>query len=163
MATTAKKMSALTRSYLFAGIIGNMVIMRDGKTGKLFQGNRQKCHFYEGIFAMRNPPKQLNPLALLEEERDEYIASLRRHGLVADSDRASTGSEDADIEVVRSINNLKPVSEVYDAIRANFADLESGGEKIFDLDATMETVGRLGIDYNVKKVGEHTKFYDTAD
>lgn len=141
MATTAKKMSALTRSYLFAGIIGNMVIMRDGKTGKLFQGNRQKCHFYEGIFAMRNPPKQLNPLALLEEERDEYIASLRRHGLVADSDRASTGSEDADIEVVRSINNLKPVSEVYDAIRANFADLESGGEKIFDLDATMETVG----------------------
>ena len=35
-------------------------------------------------------------------------------------------------ELVRSIRNLKSVTEIYDAIRDNFKNLESGGEKIFD-------------------------------
>ena len=71
MASDERKMSSLTKEYQFAGVVGNLVLLRDGKTGKLLQGNRQKCHFYEGIFAMRQPPKQQNPIALVEEERSE--------------------------------------------------------------------------------------------
>ena len=131
MAAAGKKTSARTREFQFAGVIGNVVLMRDPETGKIYQGNRQKCHFYEGIFAMRNPPKQLNPLALIEDERNEYVKTLQTHGLMP-KDGSDVGSDDEDLEVVRSIQNLKSVSEVYDAIRARFRSLESGGEKVFD-------------------------------
>ena len=134
MAAPRKKMSELTREFQFAGVEGNMVLMRDGKSGKIYQGNRQKCHFYEGIFTMRNPPKQMNPLALMEAERKEYMQSLRAHGLVTSDTSKDGKSESEGDELVRSIRNLKSVTEIYDAIRDNFARLESGGEKILDFE-----------------------------
>ena len=60
---------------------------------------------------MRQPPKQLNPIALIEEERQEYIESLRSHGLIDDGEDASDGAKDG-LEMVRSIQQLKPVEEV---------------------------------------------------
>ena len=131
MVTEEKKLSSLTAEYQFAGAVGIMVILREQTTGKLYQGNRQKCHFYEGIFAMRQPPKQLNPIALIEEERQEYIESLRSHGLIDDGEDASDGAKDG-LEMVRSIQQLKPVEEVYDSIKGNFEKLSSGGVKLFD-------------------------------
>ena len=111
MASDERKMSSLTKEFQFAGVIGNLVLLRDGKTGKLFQGNRQKCHFFEGIFAMRQPPKQQNPIALVKEERQEYIDSLKAHGLIDDGKDASASAKEG-MEIVRNINQLKPVHEI---------------------------------------------------
>ena len=138
MVTETKKLSSLTAEYQFAGAIGIMVILRCPKTGKLLQGNRQKCHFYEGIFTLRQPPKQLNPIALIKEEREEYIDSLRAHGLIDNGEGASDSAKDG-MEIVRSIQNLKPVEEVYDSIKSDFDKLVSGGVKIFDTEQLAST------------------------
>ena len=66
MTTEHKKLSALTMEFYFGGMSGNMVLLVHQKTFVVHQGNAQKCHFYEGIFTERTPPKQSNPLGLLE-------------------------------------------------------------------------------------------------
>ena len=82
MTTEHKKLSALTMEFYFGGMSGNMVLLVHQETFVVYQGNAQKCHFYEGIFTERVPPKQSNPLGLLEEHVDNYVEALKAQGLV---------------------------------------------------------------------------------
>ena len=77
MMTDHKKLSELTMEFQFVWMLGNMVLLRNKENGVIYQGNRQKCSFYEGIYTTRQPPKQENPLALIEDERDEYLEVLK--------------------------------------------------------------------------------------
>ena len=81
-----KKLSALTMEFYFGGMSGNMVLLVHQDSFVVYQGNAQKCHFYEGIFTERVPPKQSNPLGLLQEHVDNYVATLEAQGLVKTPD-----------------------------------------------------------------------------
>ena len=127
MTTENRKLSSLTMEFYFGGMSGNMVLLVHQDTFVVYQGNAQKCHFYEGIFTERVPPKQSNPLGLLQEHVDNYVTTLKAQGLVKSTDGDSDG-----IQLVQSAQNMRPVSEIYDKIEQNFKALKIGDLTIFE-------------------------------
>ena len=129
MTTEHKKLSALTMEFYFGGMSGNMVLLVHQDTFVVYQGNAQKCHFYEGIFTERTPPKQSNPLGLLQDHVDNYVDALKAQGLV---DTGDSGEESEGMRVVQSAQNLKPVGDIYEKIKDNFKDIRIGDMPVFE-------------------------------
>lgn len=132
-----KKWESLTEEHYFAGTQGNQVLLVQVKSGAcvLHTGQRQRCEFHEGIYTERTPPRQSNPLTLLQQDYDNYVEVLRNQGLLEGED-APDG-----VTAPPRYDKLTLASEVYERIRKRWDSVSIGDAgKFFNDNVTEDSL-----------------------
>ena len=78
---TKKKLSALTQTMHFVGVQGNQILLLN-KDNQVETGQLQRAEFHEMIYTERTPPRQDNPLTLVDQDRENYLDVLQAQGLI---------------------------------------------------------------------------------
>ena len=129
-----KKWESLTDEYYFAGVQGNQVLLVKVTKGAcvMHTGQRQRCEFHEGIYTERTPPKQSNPLTLLQQDYDNYVEVLRNQGMLEGE------GEPDEVTAPPRYDKLTPASDIYERIRKRWDSVSIGDADKFFNDTVTE-------------------------
>ena len=65
----------------FVGVQGNQILLLN-KDNQVETGQLQRAEFHEMIYTERTPPRQDNPLTLVDQDRENYLDVLQAQGLI---------------------------------------------------------------------------------